>query len=492
MRIKIFTEGGKSIGLGHISRCISLYDEIVSRGIDVEFIVYGDVKDVKFLKDRNFVNENWLSIDYLRKSITNEDYVIVDSYKANKEIYDFIAQISKNSLYIDDIGRLDYPRGIILNPSLNPKHIIYPNSSKNILLVGAKYVIVRSAFIEVERGFIKKDIDRVLIVMGGTDVRNITPLLIDKICKENRHITFDIVLGNSQFRLEKIDMDLKNVNFHINISEKVMSQIMINSDVAITAAGQTIYELMVTKTPFIAVQVIDNQANNILSISEYLSPEIVLEYDDYSFAQTLIKKFEDMKSFEFRKKLVEIMDNVIDGLGRKRAIDVLLGNSITNEKQHIFLRKVEEKDMRSVFELSNQNYVRCYSINKNIIQWSDHISWFKSILNDENVVFYVVTNENEEFLGQVRFKIDNQSAIVSISLSEKLRGKGLSKSILYQSIKNVFNEKEFLEDIIAIVSEENTSSKKLFEGLNFRKVGNEDNMIKFILNRGDFYINRTF
>lgn len=492
MKVKIFTEGGKSIGLGHISRCISLYDEIVSRGIDVEFIVYGDIKDVEFLKAKDVVNENWLNIEYLKKSITKDDYVIVDSYKANKEIYDLIAQISKKSLYIDDFGRLDYPKGIILNPSLDSRHIKYPDSSKNILLVGPKYVIVRSAFIGLERKLLRKDINRVLVVMGGTDVRNITPFIIDRICNENQDIIFDIVLGSLQFKFEKIDMNLENVNFHINISENKMSQIMINSDMAITAAGQTIYELMATKTPFVAVQVIDNQANNILSISEHLSPEIVLKYDDYSFAQKLQKTFEDLKSFEFRKKLVEKMDNVIDGLGRKRVIDVLLENSITMEKQHIFLRKVKEKDMRSVFELSNQNYVRRYSINKNMIQWSDHIRWFKSILNDENVVFYVVTNENEEFLGQVRFKIDNQSAIVSISLSEKLRGKGLSKSILYQSIKNVFNEKEFVEDIIAIVSEENSASKKLFEGLNFREVGIEDNMIKFILKRGDFYINRTF
>jgi len=492
MKVKILTEGGNGIGLGHISRCVSLYDEVLSRGIDAEFIVYGDIEGTEILKDKNILNANWLNIEYLRENITKEDYVIVDSYKADKEIYNIIAQISKKSLYIDDFGRLDYPKGIILNPSLDSRHINYSNTSKNILLVGPKYVIIRSSFIGIERKHIQKEVKRVLVVMGGTDVRNIIPLIIDKICKENQDIFFDIVLGNLHCKSENININLENINFHVNVSEKEMSQIMVNCDMAITAAGQTIYELLATKTPFIAVQVVDNQANNIMSIKEYLSSEIVLKYDDYNFVQKLQKAFEDLKSVELRKTLVEKMNNLIDGMGRKRIINALLDSTNVLEEQHIFLRKVKEEDIRSVFELSNQDYVRRYSINKNMIQWSEHIKWFESTINDKNVVFYVVTNKNEEFLGQIRFKIDNQNATVSISLSEKLRGKGLSKVILHQSIEKLFEERKFVEEVIAFVSEDNIASKKLFEGLDFRKVGIENNMIKFILKRGDFYNNRTF
>jgi len=188
MKVKILTEGGNGIGLGHISRCVSLYDEVLSRGIDAEFIVYGDIEGTEILKDKNILNANWLNIEYLRENITKEDYVIVDSYKADKEIYNIIAQISKKSLYIDDFGRLDYPKGIILNPSLDSRHINYSNTSKNILLVGPKYVIIRSSFIGIERKHIQKEVKRVLVVMGGTDVRNIIPLIIDKICKENQDI----------------------------------------------------------------------------------------------------------------------------------------------------------------------------------------------------------------------------------------------------------------------------------------------------------------
>lgn len=489
MRVKIFTEGGKNIGLGHISRCTSLYDEISSRGINVDFIVFGDVEEVEFLRERPIVNDNWLQKEYLVENISSEDYVIVDSYKADRELYDIIAQNSKKAIYIDDNGRLNYPVGTIVNPALDSCHIPYSNSSENVLLTGSKYVILRSSFIGLETELIGEDLNRVLIMMGGTDVRNITPLIIDKLCKENPDIIFDVIIGNLQLESRNEKMNLKNVNYHVNISEKEMCHMMLKSDLAITAAGQTTYELMATKTPFIAVQVIDNQLNNISSISEHISSKVVLKYDEDYFIETLQKIFTDLKEINFRKSIIKKMSDSIDGFGRKRIIDALLEDS--NKIGCIILRKVKEEDIRDVFELSNQDYVRCYSINKNKIQWTDHINWFKNILCDKNGVFYVVTDENKTFLGQVRYIICKQSATVSISLSEKLRGRGLSKTILYQSIEKLFEENVFVEEIIALVSENNIASKKIFERLSFKKIGFEDSMIKFILKRGMFYVNRS-
>ena len=76
MKVEIFTEGWKDIGLGHISRCSSLYNEIVNRGIPVNFIVYGDIADVDFLKGINIVNENWLDKEDLINNVSPDDYLI--------------------------------------------------------------------------------------------------------------------------------------------------------------------------------------------------------------------------------------------------------------------------------------------------------------------------------------------------------------------------------------------------------------------------------
>ena len=42
LRIYIITEGGRDIGIGHITRCISLCQAFEERGIKPEFVVNGD------------------------------------------------------------------------------------------------------------------------------------------------------------------------------------------------------------------------------------------------------------------------------------------------------------------------------------------------------------------------------------------------------------------------------------------------------------------
>ena len=487
MKIKIFTEGGKDKGLGHISRCSSLYHEFVERGISVDFVAYGDIGDIDFFNDINIINDNWLVKDYLLNSVSSHDYVIVDSYKANKEIYDIISQKSKKAVFIDDIGRIEYPKGIIVNPSLDFSHIDYSHTPNVIVLSGPEYVILRQQFRSVKSENIRNEVKKVLIMMGGTDIRGLTPLIIGNICRNMSDTEFDIVIGSIEMEhIQPQVYEINNITFHNNINANEMMKLMVGSDLAITAAGQTIYELLATQTPFIPIQVIENQENNIKSLLKYCPEQIVLRCHDTDFLSQLNKALEIYSSLEYRKNNIWKYKGLVDGYGSKRIVDYLLKD--INKTNKIYLRKVKAKDVKEVFNLSNQDFVRRYSINKDKIEWTEHVKWFNAILKDNNTVFYVATEKNESFLGQVRYKITQNSATVSISLSEKIRGKGLSKEILSRSIKKFFEEKISVKDIIAFVSEDNIASKKIFEGLNFKRLRDEGGMMKLILKKEDFYV----
>lgn len=69
MKVKILTEGGNNIGLGHISRYMSLYTEVLKREISTDFIINGDVSRVDFLHGITFKNENWLQGEFLHNHI---------------------------------------------------------------------------------------------------------------------------------------------------------------------------------------------------------------------------------------------------------------------------------------------------------------------------------------------------------------------------------------------------------------------------------------
>ena len=488
MKVKILTEAGISIGYGHLSRCIALYDEIYSRNIEAELIIYGDVDNTGLLNGKAFRIEDWLNVEYLEKTLSNEDYVIVDSYLADYKCYEKIALQSKRALYIDDNGRINYPKGIIVNPSLNYRHIDYSYMPEERVLKGSKYVILRSAFCADEEKKLNKSVSRGLIIMGGTDIRNLIPLLIKYICEKNPDIYFDIIVDSFQYAKLISTNKLNNVLYHKDLSETDMYKIMYSADIAISAAGQTIYELISTKTPFIAVQVAENQKNNIESLMEYLNSEISLTYNEDNFILKLQQKFFDLKKYENRKKISEEMEYIIDKKGRKRIIDALLGDIIDTEG--ICLRKVKKKDVIDVFELSNDDFVRKHSINTNKISWQDHVQWFYNVLEDEDTVFYVVVDSWDSLLGQIRFKLNGDSAIVSISLSDKLRGRGFSKFLLKQSIDKLFSENSKVENIIAFVLEKNIASIRLFTSFYFKEIDKNGSVVKLILRRQD-YENRS-
>ena len=485
MSVKIFTEGGKNIGLGHISRCYALYYEIARRNVTVQFFVFGELKNYKLIDGLNLINEDWLSLEFVREHVTSDDYVIIDSYKALKVIYEEISRRSKKAIFIDDTGRLDYPKGIIVNPSLDSISIDYSKSYGYTLLTGPRYIILREYFRNLKRTNVSKKLTKVMITMGGSDIRNLLPKIIGNICRNMPEIQFDVVA--SFYDLNKIEIqsfNLENVTYYSDVNAKEMAGIIMSSDLVITAAGQTIYELLATKTPFVPIQVVDNQKNNLRALSKINPKQIVLHFNDKDLIDKLHDSIQLFSQVEYRQRHASIYKDLIDGHGAKRIIDFLLRDE---QEDQFLLRHVKPTDMMEVFDLSNQEYVRKYSINPNEIDWNHHIEWFNQTIQDENTLFYVVTDQNESFLGQVRFQIKSKNATISVSLSEKIKGRGLSKRILMKSIIKMFEEKPVLDTVLAFVHVDNNVSKKIFERLGFSRLDTVNSLIKYGLHKDDFY-----
>ena len=129
---------------------------------------------------------------------------------------------------------------------------------------------------------------------------------------------------------------------------------------------------------------------------------------------------------------------------------------------NINLRKAEYSDIEDVYLLSNSIDVRSNSINQNSISWLEHEIWFKKKLANENYYFYIISDEKNSFIGQLRYEINNTDAVVSISICDAFRGKGISTKALFEGTKIVFKEREYVSKIIAYINTENKASQKSF------------------------------
>lgn len=454
----IFTEGGKRTGFGHITRCVSLYDEVKRRGIEVELIIHSYDELKELVGSRRYTLMNWYTIDCLAQVIHSNAYCIVDSYIASEKLYQVINERSKAALFLDDTNRIHYPKGIVVHPSLLASDA--PSNS----LAGPEYIILRDTFREASPVLLQPKVSNVLITLGGTLQPSLLQNMIQVICSKFQEITFHILIGNMAEPLLKEELHLpSNIVLHRYAPSDEMKRLMTNSDLVITAAGQTIYEILALGIPFIPIQIAENQGRNMQALFEkgLIGSKVV--WESPIFEENLKKVFIHMLDADVRRRQSNKYDGMVDGKGPRRIIDALL----YRREDAVFLREATIEDSQQVFDLSNQQHVRKYSINSNPILWETHQVWYNRILSSQVHYFLVVTDDSNQVLGQIRYELSSNIAVISISLSKKIIGKKVSQPLIRQSLEMVQQEWRGVQKIIAYISNENLASKKTFEKAGF-------------------------
>lgn len=323
MKVYILTEGGKNIGFGHITRCTSLYQAFEENKIEPEFIVLGDNSVENLLNDKRHQRFNWIKEkDILFKIVKNADIVIIDSYLANYEIYARISKLVKTPVYIDDNKRIDYPRGIVVNGTICAEEFNYPNKKNVIYLLGSRYILVRKEFWTVPKKDIKDNIESIMITFGGDDSRNMTPKILKILTKNYPGVNKKVIIGKGFKNVEQIErLKDEKTEFAYCSSATSMKRLILESDVAISACGQTLYELARIGTPTIAVAVADNQLSNaegwrIAGFIKYIG-----WWEDISALENVKKYFKLLRSKKLRIKMANIGKSLDDGKGARRVVE---------------------------------------------------------------------------------------------------------------------------------------------------------------------------
>lgn len=244
----IFTEAGKNYGLGHLSRCIALKSYLESADFAVEIYNRGDYESA------NAKNIKWLENPL--PLLKGAHLVVVDSYYADYEFYDFMIKSAKICVALDDFSRIRYPKdAIILNPALNAKRL-YGDDIKNELFAGIEYGLLREEFRTKEPKIINKEISKVLITLGGNDFANNTQKVLDAVQKELSYAQVSIVLPRYY---EPLNYGF-DTQIYANLSAWELKDLMLESDLIISGGGVTAVEVQSTRTPSIALEIAPNQS----------------------------------------------------------------------------------------------------------------------------------------------------------------------------------------------------------------------------------------
>ena len=281
-KIAFRVDGGPDIGMGHIMRCLALAQGFPDN-IDIIFIIKESKSVKKIINNYSF---RTISIDkdmeYDKKEINllkrvirdnNIDILISDSYKIDKNYLDQLKGEVEKLVSIHDFVPFDFPSDIVINGNIYAPDLNYNSTDGDTMfLLGTDYTLLRKEFWNLPNRNVKKEVENILITVGGGDLLNLTPKivkalhLLEKDINEVDNININklavnIIIGSSFNNIEEIikEVEKSTIEIKLNFNIKRMSQIMINSDLAISAGGSTLYELAMTGTPTIALLQADNQ-----------------------------------------------------------------------------------------------------------------------------------------------------------------------------------------------------------------------------------------
>lgn len=134
--------------------------------------------------------------------------------------------------------------------------------------------------------------------------------------------------------------------------------------------------------------------------------------------------------------------------------------------ENISFREATLSDAKILFQLSNDDKVRENSINRNKIEWENHVKWLNEKIISDNYYIYLFFDD-KNFIGQVKFEIEDVEAIISISIVKEYRGKKLAIPMLRKGIESILNKAKSIEKIFAYIKPENLSSIKSFNKIGF-------------------------
>ena len=346
-RIVFRADGNAQIGAGHIMRCLSL--GMAARQLGMECIyIMADASFKKTVEDYGFsckiLNSNYTKMDqeidqtvqYIR--MFTPEVMVVDSYFISKSYLDQLHHWTK-LVYIDDIKSFPYPVDYLINynagsASWNYADFYKKNKIKKPqLLLGEYYIPLREEFQNMKYTPVKKVVTDILFSAGGADPERVALEFANKICcsEKTKQYRFHLVLGSFEpdtEELKQLERQYSEICIHQNVTN--MAKLMRECDLAVSAAGTTLYELCACGIPTITYILADNQ---ILGAESLCEKEIMKNAGDIrkredfwnGLSEMILKLCEDHE--ERQRMRVNAMKSV-DGKGAEHIIETVLAEKL--------------------------------------------------------------------------------------------------------------------------------------------------------------------
>ena len=341
MKLMIRTDANNFIATGHVMRCISIAQVAIMEGHVVKFVV-ADFDAKSLLEKYNMpyicLNTIWNEMDgeieKVQKVINDEkpDCILVDSYYVTEKYLLALRSMCKVA-YIDDLGKNTYPCDFLICYAGYYKDFLYEKRylRRTKLLLGTQYAPLRKEYMYVDK-IRKSEISfkkNILLLSGGTDSYHVIAQFLYEWCRQYgdmNDIYITAVCGEYNMDYEEIKNRFNYNNISIIKSVENLKEYMLSADIAISAAGTTLYELCACAVPTVCYTLADNQLYN----AKWFAEQGCMNYVGDVRNDKCVKKMceEAIKLLYDTEKIQKMtykLRLLVDGLGAKRIVNKILG-----------------------------------------------------------------------------------------------------------------------------------------------------------------------
>jgi len=137
------------------------------------------------------------------------------------------------------------------------------------------------------------------------------------------------------------------------------------------------------------------------------------------------------------------------------------------------IRAVTDEDCSRLWELVNDPTARASAFQSAPIAWAEHVTWFRTKRADPHCSIYLITDETDQPIGQVRFEIrPDGSAEVDVSVVRDQRERGYGTRALQIACAHLFDMTP-VRRVVGRVKSDNRASLRAFEKAGFSRCGRE-------------------
>ena len=353
------SDASYQIGSGHVMRCLTLANALHARGVECNFItrdVQGNANDRVLeaghalfclppakqpgepLADRGGY-ETWLdgtqySDAHRSKTIVdaiNPDIVVVDHYAIDHQWHrEFRPE--RKLVVIDDLADRIHDCDLLVDQNFGrkPKDYLWLVPSGTPCLTGPDFALLRSEFRSARARSLERRRHasrpfRILVSMGGADVENASMQILSVLesAKDRESIEVTIVLGRSAPHAETVRAAVaaSSLDARLLVGVSDMANLLVDMDVAIGAAGGSVWERCCLGLPSLLLSIAENQKPAAAALAKAGIAISLGDFDEHGWGEKLLFNLERLRSGSKISQLNELAASLVDGRGAMRVVE---------------------------------------------------------------------------------------------------------------------------------------------------------------------------